>query len=607
MFAKEWANITQVSESSIEIPKYEQSIKTVAPLMWGEHCMECAVPECYHYCELYEAREDGRCKLFKNGIAANKAYKSVSGTAVDITFKKWGKLEAFANVGQTHLKGIQTLDALLTSMAKLGRNIEECLPASARKWRLTNMLYKIREGIVLVAGKRAKKPEALLVGIINQNEPFKLMIEVKTLLESKFRTSIMIEKGYNQYVIPYEQLNITYDKRHYIYIYPEVKDQETTMTITALDLVTFKEPLENIIPIQTDAVPAEKIKCVVWDLDETMWSGILIESKPEDIKLKEETIACIKALDERGILNAICSKNDYDTAYEMVKTLGIEEYFVNTKINWNPKSVNIQNIATELNIGIDTFAFVDDSPFERKEVSHTLPMVRCFDVTEVPDLLGKPEFDIPITQASKERRHTYQMLAKRKQLQDEWTGNIDDFLRSCQMTLTLGTPFEHEVMRCFELLQRTNQLNISGRRLALEQVESLIQDQDTDTYVMKCKDNFGEYGIVGFVVIDRKETNPTVTDLVISCRVANKKVEHSLLLWLAERYKVAGAVALNINYKPSKKNGPLSRVFQDLSFSIAEELEEHIIYTLDLTGDIQNLDIVQVSERMDTMNEIIAN
>lgn len=606
MFAKEWANLRQSNESPMEIPNYAQAIKTVAPLMWGEHCMECAVPECYHYCEIYEAREDGRCKLFENGIAINKHYKGVSGPAVDITFKKWGKLEAFANVGQSSVKSIQVLDSLLTGVAKFNRKVEECLPASARKWRLTNMFYKIREGIVLVAGKRAKKPEALLVGIVNHNEPFKLMLEVKTLLQSKFRTSLMIEKGYNQYVIPYEQLNIAYDQRHYIYIYPEVKEKETTMTITALDLVTFKEPLENIVPVQKEAVPASKVKCVVWDLDQTMWSGILIESKPEDIQLKPETIACIKALDERGILNAICSKNDYDNAYEMVKSLGIAEYFVNSKINWNPKSVNIQNIATELNIGIDTFAFVDDSPFERKEVSHTLPMVRCFDVVEIPTLLEKPEFDVPITEASKERRHTYQMLAKRKQLQDEWTGNIDDFLRSCQMVLTLGTPLSTEVMRCFELLQRTNQLNISGRRLALEQVEALIQDSQVDTFVMKCQDNFGEYGIVGFVVIDCKGENPTVTDLVISCRVANKKVEHSLLLWLAERYKLNGAKALRINYKPSKKNGPLSRVFTDLAFAVAEELEDQIIYTLDLTGEIQNLDIVQVNERTNTTQEIIA-
>lgn len=114
MFAKEWANITQTNETSIDIPNYNQAVKTVAPLMWGEHCMECAVPECYHYCELYEAREDGRCKLFKNGIAKNINYKGVSGPAVDITFKKWGKLEAFANVGQTDVKYIQALDSILT-------------------------------------------------------------------------------------------------------------------------------------------------------------------------------------------------------------------------------------------------------------------------------------------------------------------------------------------------------------------------------------------------------------------------------------------------------------------------------------------------------------
>ena len=602
MFAKEWAlkerNLSVVKGNKEEIPDYKAFIKKVAPLMWGEHCVECAMPECYHYCPLYQARQDGRCKLFNKGIVKRKEYKGLLGYGVEISFRKWGKLEAFCNVGQYNLAKVKVLDDVLSSLARLVKGVASILPGQ-KKWMLTNLFYKCREGLVLLMGKKKKKPQALLIGMVNEHQPFKLIVEVKTLEEFKFRTALEVPKGYSEYKIDASQLRIESGKRHYLLVYPENMEEDTEVIFTALDLVTFKESVkvtEAKVVEEKKTVPAAKVKCVVWDLDKTLWDGILIEDHPESIKAYEKSVQLIKALDERGILNVVCSKNDREPAKEKLEELGLWEYFVDAQINWQPKSVNIELIAKNLNIGLDTFAFIDDSAFEREQVHQALPMVRCFEETQIPHLLEEDCLDVPVTEDSKKRRKTYFMLAKRKEEEAKWAGNIDDFLRKCKMVLTLGKPEETEVMRCFELLQRTNQLNISGRRLTLEQVQELIQDEGIDTFVMLCGDVFGEYGIVGFVAIDKHGERPVITDLVISCRVANKKVEHSLILWLARHYQEVGYQALEVYFKPSKKNGLLARVFNDLAFELVEETKESIIYKMSLE-EIEEMDIIEVKER----------
>lgn len=601
MFAKEWAlpesNLSVARKVEVEIPEYKTCIKKIAPLMWGEHCVECAVPECYHYCALYEPRQDGKCKLFNKGIVKRKDYKGILGYGVEISFRKWGKLEAFCNTGQYGLRKIKCLDHILTGLAKEVKNFAALLPGE-KKWKLTNLFYKCREGLVLLMGKKRQLPQALWIGMINEHNPFKLIVEVKTLEEAKFRISLEVPKGYSEYKIDYNQLRIERGKRHYLFVYPENMDKDISVIFTALDLVTFKKGLEqaneSLEPKQ--ALPAHKVKCVVWDLDRTLWEGILIEDGAENIKVNEEAVALIKELDRRGILNAVCSKNDRQPAKAKLEELGLWEYFVDAQINWQPKSVNIEAIAHNLNIGLDTFAFIDDSAFEREQVHQALPMVRCFEEKQIPHLLEEACLDVPVTEDSQKRRQTYFMLAKRKEEEAKWTGDIDEFLRSCKMVLTLGKPEEKEIMRCFELLQRTNQLNISGRRLTLEEVEALIINESVDTYVMICQDIFGEYGIVGFVAIDKSHGLPTITDLVISCRVANKKVEHSLILWLGKHYQEMGYSQMNAYFKPSKKNGLLARVFKDLEFEVVEENEEGITYKM-MLDQVRQMDIVEVKER----------
>src|SRR5438105_10164366 len=155
------------------------------------------------------------------------------------------------------------------------------------------------------------------------------------------------------------------------------------------------------------AAPADKVKCVAWDLDNTLWEGTLLEDGPDGCRLRPEVRALIERLDERGILQTAVSKNDHDDAWAVVERLGLQDYFLYPAINWGQKSANLKQIAERLNIGIDTFAFVDDSPFERAEVAAALPMVRVYSPEQLAGLLERPELDVPVTEMSRKRRLSY--------------------------------------------------------------------------------------------------------------------------------------------------------------------------------------------------------
>lgn len=147
------------------------------------------------------------------------------------------------------------------------------------------------------------------------------------------------------------------------------------------------------------------VKCVVWDLDNTVWDGVLLEDG--DVKLRPGVVEVIRTLDGRGILHSIASRNDHDAAMAKLEEFGIAEYFLYPQITWDNKSDSIRVIAETINIGIDTLAFVDDQPFERDEVSYAHPQVLCVDALDaerLPDLPRmQPRF---VTEDSRERHGT---------------------------------------------------------------------------------------------------------------------------------------------------------------------------------------------------------
>ena len=157
----------------------------------------------------------------------------------------------------------------------------------------------------------------------------------------------------------------------------------------------------------TQGAKKKTIKCVVWDLDNTLWDGILLEDS--DVFLKAGVAEIIKTLDQRGILHSIASRNDRVLAEQKLRQLGLYEYFLCLQINWNAKSSSLQEIARTLNLGLDAFAFIDDQSFECEEVAFTLPEVLCIEAQNIHTLLDMPEM-MPrfITEDSHRRRLMYQ-------------------------------------------------------------------------------------------------------------------------------------------------------------------------------------------------------
>ena len=163
----------------------------------------------------------------------------------------------------------------------------------------------------------------------------------------------------------------------------------------------------------------------MWDLDHTVWDGILLEDG--DVPLRPGVLHAIRTLDERGILQSVASRNDHDAAMARLRALGIEEYFLYPQINWNAKGQNVAQIAKSLNINLDTFLFVDDQPFEREEVQHACPTVRVLDAAELEGLLERPELNPEfITDDSRNRRRLYMADIQRNQAEAEFAGPSED-------------------------------------------------------------------------------------------------------------------------------------------------------------------------------------
>ena len=189
------------------------------------------------------------------------------------------------------------------------------------------------------------------------------------------------------------------------------------------------------------------MKCAVWDLDNTLWDGTLIEQGLERLRLRESVITVIKTLDKRGILNSIASKNSADDALRALRHFGIEEYLLHPQISWGPKSCAIDEISRRINIGRDTIVFIDDQPFERAEVAAAFPEVEVFADNEAPALLSMTRFDVPITDESRRRRSFYRNEISRDVALSSFDGTYEGFLRSCAIELSIHPLSEEQLDR----------------------------------------------------------------------------------------------------------------------------------------------------------------
>lgn len=282
------------------------------------------------------------------------------------------------------------------------------------------------------------------------------------------------------------------------------------------------------------------VKCLVWDLDNTLWRGTLLEDP--SVTIDERAVAVVRELDRRGILNSIASRNEESLALAKLAEHGLAEYFLYPQINWNAKDVSVKAVAAALNIGVDTLAFVDDQPFDREEVAFSLPEVRCYSPDDLDSLLALPDFNPPfVTPESAQRRLMYLADAARTNEETAFSGPKEEFLASLGMRFTISSAGEADLQRAEELTVRTNQLNTTGRTYSYDELKAFSESESHLLLVAELEDKHGTYGKIGLALVEKGAEAWTLKLLLMSCRVMSRGVGTVMLNHVMRAAKAAGA------------------------------------------------------------------
>lgn len=343
-----------------------------------------------------------------------------------------------------------------------------------------------------------------------------------------------------------------------------------------------ESPVAERVPPVEDRGKRKKVKVVVWDLDNTLWDGVLLEDP--SVTLRPGVADILRTLDERGILQSVASKNDHDTAMAKLRELGLDEYFLYPQINWNSKASSIEEIRRSINIGIDTVAFVDDQPFEREEVAFQLPQVLCIDTVDLDRLLDMPEMNPEfITDDSRIRRRLYMADIQRNEAEKEFVGPTDEFLATLGMRFTIARCTEDDLQRAEELTVRTNQLNTTGYTYSYEELNALRQSPDHLLLVASLEDKYGTYGKIGLALVEKGAEVWTLKLLLMSCRVMSRGVGTIMMNHIMELALAAG-VRFRAEFRHNGRNRMMYVTYKFGGFREAEHRGDLILLEHDLQG-----------------------
>lgn len=540
-------------------------------IVWGEHCSECSQPQCYFSCDFYTPKQDMHCRRFVAGFEEIEGQSDFS----RIRFRKWGKIEA--NVKPTEFNS-NGKDKLLIGAAKL--------PFAPYLLKRKAQYLDGQSQLVQVQFDEIQNTDCLLIeafSIDGQNHTFTINVFNPDYANTQmFQARFEISAQLNSIEIKTGDIAKLVDlsQGFLVQIEPLNGAEGRDIAFGICDFVKIK-------PETAAAKPAKQAKLVMWDLDETLWHGILAEDGIEGLKLRTEAIDAIKNLDERGVLHSIASKNDKENVLAALKHFGIEEYFLSPQINWGPKSNSIKMIAENLSLGIDSFVFIDDQPFERAEVSNNHKNMRVFSEKEIEAVQNADFMPYEITEEGKNRRKMYMVDAQRQKASAEFAYDYEAFLKNANMTLVIDALNDKNIARIYELSQRTNQLNFNGYKYSREELESLKVHPDLKAVAMTAKDDFGDYGLIGFVVFE--PALGKIHQFFMSCRAQKKRVEHGFFEWLRIKFNAAGANGFETKYTPTERNKASKIMLEDLGF---EDLGD--VWKLKTNETIKSSDIVTI-------------
>ncbi|KPV63792.1 MAG: hypothetical protein AOA66_0632 [Candidatus Bathyarchaeota archaeon BA2] len=342
-------------------------------------------------------------------------------------------------------------------------------------------------------------------------------------------------------------------------------------------------------------------KCIVLDLDNVLWGGIIGEDGFDGIRLGKDSPGnayvdfqrLLLSYYNRGIILAINSRNNYEDAIKVIREHPYmvlrEKHFAAMRINWQDKVQNMIELAEEINVGLDSMVFVDDNPREREQIKQALPQVLVVDIPPSPFLYRQAleslnDFNVlALTEEDKMRGEMYYARRMRKQLEKSMV-SLEDFLRSLEMKIVIKHADDFTLPRITRLINKTNQFNLTTRRYTDVEIKKMRENRDEfDIYSLQVIDKFGDEGIVGVAIV-RKEPQTWILDsFLMSCRVIGRKVETAFLAKIVADARKKDISTIVGEYIPTQKNAPVKSFYLDHGFRKFQQEGEVSRWGLDLT------------------------
>jgi HAD-superfamily phosphatase, subfamily IIIC/FkbH-like domain len=365
--------------------------------------------------------------------------------------------------------------------------------------------------------------------------------------------------------------------------------------------------IANEIAECLDRIFMPRKKCLAIDLDNTIWGGVVGEDGMDGIQLSNHNEGSryynaqilLKEMQKKGVMLAIVSKNnveDVDEVFRKHPYLVLKhEDFVAEKINWNAKSDNLMQLAKELNIGLDSFVFLDDNPAEREEVRAGCPEVEVANFPEDTTLLPKTIKEIydryfkslETTKEDTRKTEQYRKNAKRQEIKNKAAG-LDGYLKELEITAKIHLMKDGEMNRVVQLVGKTNQFNLATTRYSSQEVMSFLSSDKSDIVVAQVEDKFGDEGLVAVIFIRYDGDMAYIDDFLMSCRVMGRNLEKVMIAevcqWIGKtRHNIQSIIG---RYIKSPKNSPVEYLYDGLGFELVSEDSELGIkmYRTDIEG-----------------------
>ena len=555
----------------------ERRRRRVVADFWEEHCTECGEPACYRTCAKFSRAPNGRCRRFEGGI---RPAPDAGPNAFAVKFLPWGKLELLFHGRMASVQACEDVrrwEARRMPFVRfLGRLTPSFVPPARNPYGLFRS-WRWRKAVKMSACEGCPSRWDIHC---TSDRAAAYVCEIRHAdgaLAFARRLALVAGENVFSFAVPPVSAGALFR------IFP-ASDADAGAELVFRELSLWSPPPE-------DAPHAPFVKCLAWDLDGTLWKGVLAEDGVEGLVLRDEAIALVRALDARGIVNSICSKNDPAPVQEALARFGIADLFVFPQVGWGAKSASLRQLARDLNVGLDALALVDDASWERAEVHQNAPAVRTFDVADIGTLAAESCFNPPASAESASRRMRYQEEAARRGA--EAGSGVDHvaFLKMSHIRLILGPVEGETAVRCRELVQRSNQLTLAARRYDEAAFANLLTSASCSA--VQCTDDYGDYGTVGFAAVARVDDGTAeLREFVMSCRVAKKLCEQSVILFLAERAAAQGATRFRAVIVPTGRNGALVEAFDAMPFTV-HTADGQRVYELDLSNPASWRDAVR--------------